>query len=145
MLQTSLNEYKKEGLRAVWMSVPKQDLHLASIGTTEHNFDIHHAKPDYLMLTKWMDESCESRLPGFATHFVGVGGLVLNKDKTKMLCIQEQRPSQQGNLWKLPGGLVENGESLEQASLREVWEETGVKCDFKAILGFRELLSYQFE
>ena len=48
-------------------------------------------------------------------------------------------------MWKLPGGLVETGESLEEASLREVWEETGVKCDFKGVLGFRELLKYQFD
>jgi 8-oxo-dGTP diphosphatase len=44
--------------------------------------------------------------------------------------------------WKLPGGLVEEGESIEQAALREVWEETGVKCAFKQIVGFRELLKY---
>jgi hypothetical protein len=40
---------------------------------------MHHAKADYLMLTKWMDEKSASRLPGFATHYIGVGGMVLNK------------------------------------------------------------------
>ena len=40
------------------------------------------------MLTKWLRDS-ENNLPGFCTHFVGVGGLVLNKEKTKVLMIQE--------------------------------------------------------
>lgn len=95
------------------------------------------------MLNKWLDNG-PSRLPGYATHYIGVGGMVMNKERTKLLCIQEQRPLLPG-IWKLPGGLVEQGESLETASVREVWEETGVKCKFQSIIGFRELLSYQFD
>ena len=49
-----------------------------------------------------------------------------------------------GPLWKLPGGLVETGESIEQAVVREVWEETGINANFVSILGFRELLTYQW-
>ena len=49
------------------------------------------------------------------------------------------------NLWKLPGGLVEHNESIGDAAVREVWEETGVKTKFVSILGFRELLKYQFD
>ncbi len=94
------------------------------------------------MLTKWLDNS-ESRLPGYATHYVGVGGLVLNGDGTKLLCIQEQNPLLPG-VWKLPGGLVEVDETLQSACIREVYEETGVKCEFKSIVGFREMLGYQF-
>ena len=70
---------------------------------------------------------------------------MLNHDRTKLLCIQEQKPpTELGRLWKLPGGLVEAGESIEQAVVREVWEETGVKAKFTSILGFRELLQYQW-
>lgn len=49
-----------------------------------------------------------------------------------------------GALWKMPGGLVENGESIEEATVREVWEETGVKANFLSIVGFRELMKYQW-
>ena len=84
-------------------------------------------------------------MPGFASHYVGVGGLVLSKDRTKLLCIQERKPpTELGRLWKLPGGLVETGESIEEASVREVWEETGIRAKFLGVVGFRELLKYQW-
>lgn len=68
-------------------------------------------------------------MPSYASHYIGVGGLVLSKDKKKLLMIQEVKPIIEG-LWKLPGGLVETGESLQEACIREVWEETGVKTSF---------------
>ena len=56
------------------------------------------------MCTRWLSSDA-NKLPGFASHYVGVGGLVLNRDRTKLLCIQEAKPLIPG-LWKLPGGLV---------------------------------------
>jgi 8-oxo-dGTP pyrophosphatase MutT (NUDIX family) len=94
------------------------------------------------MLTKWLPNT-PSKLPTYATHFVGVGGLVLDKERKNVLCIQEAHPLIK-DLWKLPGGLVEAGESIETAVVREVWEETGLRTKFQSVLGFRELLSYQW-
>ncbi|MGN6796838.1 MAG: NUDIX hydrolase [Gaiellaceae bacterium] len=38
--------------------------------------------------------------------------------------------------WSLPKGKLEPGESWEDAALREVWEETGVRATLGAFLGF---------
>ena len=49
------------------------------------------------------------------------------------------------NIWKLPGGLADFNESIQQAVLREVKEETGINCSFQKVLCFRETSSYQFD
>ena len=37
--------------------------------------------------------------------------------------------------WSLPKGKLEPGETWEEAALREVWEETGLRCELGAYLG----------
>ena len=37
--------------------------------------------------------------------------------------------------WSLPKGKLEEGETWEEAALREVWEETGLRCELGAFLG----------
>lgn len=45
-----------------------------------------------------------------------------------------QRRSDNG-LWGLPGGSLEKGESVTEAVLREVWEETGLRVAVTRLIG----------
>ena len=55
---------------------------------------------------------------------VGVGGVVIRDGK--VLLIRRGKPPLYGR-WVVPGGTVELGESLEQALVREMREETGLE------------------
>ena len=60
---------------------------MAGVAVQDAGFEFHHAKDGYVMLTNWLPKEEPSKIPNFATHYCGVGGLVLNKDRTKILAI----------------------------------------------------------
>ena len=55
---------------------------------------------------------------------VAVGAVVFREDRV-LLIRRGQAPSK--NLWAIPGGSVEIGETLQQAAEREILEETGIR------------------
>lgn len=63
------------------------------------------------------------------THFVSVAGLVCN-DKDEILLLKSP---QRG--WEYPGGMVEPGEALQDALIREIKEETGVDVEIIGFIG----------
>lgn len=65
---------------------------------------------------------------------IGVGGAVVRDDK--LLFIRRASRHGRGN-WQLPGGFIEPDETIEQAVVREVEEETGVIAEVEAVLGLR--------
>jgi len=58
---------------------------------------------------------------------VGVGGVVVDGDG-RVLLIRRGKEPMKGH-WSIPGGLVELGETLEQAVVREMAEETGLTVE----------------
>lgn len=59
---------------------------------------------------------------GFAVTTI-VCGVVIERNG-KYLLVQERRPDVYGK-WNLPAGYVDEGETLEEAAIREAKEETG--------------------
>lgn len=58
---------------------------------------------------------------------IGVGAVVLN-DEGAVLLVKRAHEPRKGE-WSLPGGRVELGESLVEATVREVREETGLDIE----------------
>ena len=63
--------------------------------------------------------------------FVGVGVVVWHGDR--FLLIKRGKPPRQGQ-WSIPGGGQELGESLEEAAIREVREETGLRVEIVGLV-----------
>ena len=69
---------------------------------------------------------------------VSAGGLVIDQSGTKGLLIgRKDLKDQSGErlLWSLPKGHIEEGETPEQAAIREVQEETGIESEISKALG----------
>ncbi len=64
------------------------------------------------------------------------GGLVLDRSSTPARAALIARHDRRGRLvWSLPKGHLEEGETAEQAAIREVEEETGIRSEVLAPLG----------
>jgi 8-oxo-dGTP diphosphatase len=65
-------------------------------------------------------------------------GVVVLDDAGRLLLIKRGHPPSAGR-WSIPGGRVEEGETLEQAAVREAREETGLDVVVGAVAGRVEL------
>jgi ADP-ribose pyrophosphatase YjhB (NUDIX family) len=66
-----------------------------------------------------------------AHPLVGVGAIIL--DANRVVLVRRGRPPALGH-WSLPGGLVELGETMEEAIVREVEEEVGLKVEVSQLV-----------
>jgi ADP-ribose pyrophosphatase YjhB (NUDIX family) len=57
---------------------------------------------------------------------LGVGAVIIRDEK---ILLVKRRYEPKANYWSLPGGLVELGEEVRQAVIREVSEECGIEIE----------------
>lgn len=144
-LRSALDYWTAHDYTSAWVHVPAARASLVESLTESEGdegcFDLHHvnATERTVVLKRWLRDGTEDKIPPLATHQVGCAGFVLS-DENEILLVKEWRgpPSSrvQSEQWKLPGGLLDAGESFEEASCREVVEETGVDCTFESLLTF---------
>lgn len=78
---------------------------------------------------------------GTARPELCVGAVIVDDDR--LLMVRRGRPPGVGR-WSLPGGRVERGETMAEAVVREVAEETGVTCVCGELLGWVERIGDTF-
>jgi 8-oxo-dGTP diphosphatase len=63
---------------------------------------------------------------------IGVGSIII--DQRRVLLVKRRHPPLAGQ-WSIPGGLLEVGETLHEAAVREAQEETGLTVEPQDLLG----------
>lgn len=138
-LSSSVAAWRGQGKRGIWLKVPVEKVHLVA-DATDLGFMLHHCEKDYVMLTYWIpgETGVPNTLPGYTSHTVGVGAVVIN-NKGEVLVVQEKSGPAAGiDFWKYPTGMVEPGEDAAAAVVREVKEETGIDAEVVQLVSFRE-------
>lgn len=140
-LSMSLEIWKKRGRQLVWLEVPIIKSEFIPVAV-QAGFSFHHSSETYLMLTRPLVE--DAFIPGFATHYIGAGGVVISKDDEVLVVCEKHRGSSRP-YYKLPGGALHPGEHLAEAVVREILEETGVRTTFEAMVCFRHWHGYRHD
>jgi len=138
LLPPSLELWAAQGKKSCMLRLAIEHAGLAAVAAS-HGFEFHHAEGRTAVLKRWLQPNLPDKVPPFATHQVGIAGLVICNGR--ILLVKEWRDGPDGTRqpsaqWKLPGGLLDRGEAFEQAAVREVFEETGLKTSCRSILSF---------
>ena len=137
---------REKKYRGVWLRLNPQTNPLAGLvlqAAVDAGFQMHAvdgARPNAEIVLKiWLPEDTPTALPDAPHHQLGIAGMVVNA-RDEVLVIRERRGPTAAleGFWKLPGGLVDPGEDMAVAVVREVMEETGVAVTFDSLVAFRE-------
>lgn len=124
LLRASISQWRQLGKKGIWIKLPIELVNLVEPAVKE-GFYFHHAEAKYLMLVHWLPDTANT-IPANASHRVGIGAFVIN-EKNEILVVQEKSGKFRGTgVWKVPTGVVEEGEDICDAAVREVKEETGI-------------------
>ncbi|EHQ87417.1 NUDIX hydrolase [Desulfosporosinus youngiae] len=90
--------------------------------------------------TSTIDNHLRSSCPNcsyidWGSFSLGVGGILWNEGK--VLLVQRAHNPGKG-IWTIPGGYVNQGESIGDAIVREMQEETGIKAKPLSIIALRD-------
>ena len=139
-LEKTIDILKNRNIKVIWMSLPIEKSILVDYAV-KSGFIYHHASEKYLELTLRLIE--ESYIPPYATHYTGAGGVVIDENENLLVIVEKY--SNVKKHYKLPGGTIMQGEHISDAVCREVYEETGIRTEFKYLSAFRHWHGYRFD
>ncbi|MCO6453089.1 MAG: NUDIX domain-containing protein [Caldilineales bacterium] len=141
MLADAVAQWREQGYFLVWLPIPIQRANLIPSAVAA-GFEFHHASENQLMLTKRMTP--DAFIPPYALHAVGVGGAVFNEREEVLVVIEKKHAPTRPGYYKLPGGLLDPGEHIVDALVREIREETGVETRFESLVTIRHQHNWRF-
>jgi ADP-ribose pyrophosphatase YjhB (NUDIX family) len=134
-----LNEWERNGIRSITITIP--DYLCSTLSSfTKRGFYFHHCNPgNTLVLCKWLDKLSPNKLPNYAHHVVGVGACIITKNLEFLLIKEKYSPYSKIPPWKFVTGLIEPGELIRDATLREVREEVNLDVKYLGTILISEL------
>jgi len=138
------NEFKSEIVqllksipdkKLIWIKITIEKSAFIPI-LTSLDFEFHHCDKKNIVLVKKIAD--DPIIPTTINYIVGVGAIVFNKGH--LLVIRNRHSTD----YKLPGGHVDNKETIKNALHREVFEETGINIEFESIVNIGHFRNGQF-
>ncbi len=133
-LLESQQHWQQQAHKLIWLSLGPDFSHLISMALAQ-GFSYHHCDDDHVTMIKRLQAN--AFVPGFATHTIGAGAVVLSDDGHILAVVEKSHFNSKPNYFKLPGGMLERGEHIADGAVREVFEETGIKTQFEGVVCFR--------
>lgn len=140
-LKASIEEWTSRKARVAWIQIPSKKADLVPVALA-CGFEFHHCQADELMLVRRILP--DAYVPLASTHTIGVGAVVLSQGNELLTVLEQRDATTRPGYYKLPGGMLEEGEHFADGAVREVYEETGVRAEFQGLLSLRHHHRGQF-
>lgn len=140
-LAQSLAAWRQQQIKLVWLELASQQAALLPAALAA-GFLFHHCAPASIMLVLKLEPG--ATVPHYAGHTIGAGAVVISARQELLTVLEKADAGARPWHYKLPGGMLEPGEHIAAAAVREVFEETGVKTRFDKLLGMRHHHQGQF-
>jgi ADP-ribose pyrophosphatase YjhB (NUDIX family) len=138
-LQNLLKTSKQKKIALLWLDLTSEQHEYISVALS-FGFEFHNCEAQRMTLTFQVAKGAYIPVP--PTHTIGVGAVVINNSNEILLVRDRIHTSH--SIYKLPGGMLEHAQSLEEGVVREVWEETGVKATLIKMVSVLNSHPYRF-
>jgi len=131
--------YTNKEYNSVWIKLIGDQLNLLPF-LRKQGFTLHNAQSDKAVMYKWLKPDKPNRIPAWTPATISIIAAVVHNGK--VLVVNEK--SKKKNGYKFVTGYVDEGETMEEAVIREVKEETGLDVVVKGLIGVRHLNRFKY-